>query len=78
MLNSVTLIGMPGSGKSTYGVVLAKKLGYGFVDTDLIIQEKYGNLLWEIIRDRGTDAFIELEEKVNCSVSADHTVYAPG
>jgi len=78
VLNNVTLIGMPGSGKSTYGVVLAKRLGYNFVDTDLLIQEKYGKLLWELIRDKGVEGFIELEDEVNYSVDSNHTVYAPG
>ena len=48
-MKNVILIGMPGSGKSTVGVVLAKKLGYRFIDSDLVIQEKYGKLLYQLI-----------------------------
>ena len=53
MKNNVVLIGMPGCGKSTVGVVLAKSLGYRFLDVDLLIQEREGKLLYEIIEERG-------------------------
>ena len=56
-LDNVTLIGMPGSGKSTVGVLLAKALGRNFVDVDLVIQEREGALLQEILDSRGTAAF---------------------
>ena len=55
MKNNITLIGMPGSGKSTVGVVLAKRLGRRFVDSDLVIQETEGKLLSEIIEEKGPD-----------------------
>ena len=61
----VILIGMPACGKSTVGVLLAKRLGYRFVDSDLHIQETEGRLLQEIIDERGMDGFIKSEEKVN-------------
>ena len=48
-MKNVVLIGMPGSGKSTVGVVLAKKLGYRFLDSDLVIQETCGKLLYQLI-----------------------------
>ena len=55
MKNNITLIGMPGSGKSTVGVVLAKRLGRRFVDSDLVIQERHGKLLHELITEHGVE-----------------------
>lgn len=75
---NIILIGMPGAGKSTVGVVLAKKLGFAFVDSDLVIQEKEGKLLHEIISQRGVDGFWAVEEAVNVSMEADRTVIATG
>ena len=54
-MKNIIFIGMPGSGKSTLGVVLAKKLGYSFIDSDLVIQEKYGTTLERIIEKYGDD-----------------------
>jgi shikimate kinase len=76
--NSVSLIGMPGSGKSTIGIVLAKALGYSFVDTDVLIQSAEKNLLQEIINDRGIAYFLEIEEKAILSVSGGSRVIATG
>ncbi|SER86981.1 shikimate kinase [Lachnobacterium bovis] len=76
--NNIILIGMPGAGKSTIGVILAKVKGYNFVDTDLVIQEKEGRLLHDIIASEGTDGFIKIEEEVNASIVCDKTVIAPG
>lgn len=67
MLNNtrnITLIGMPGAGKSTLGVVLAKRRGMRFVDTDLLIQEGSGRLLSEIIEQDGLDGFLRYENEV--------------
>ncbi|MDO5423082.1 MAG: shikimate kinase [Eubacteriales bacterium] len=75
---NVVLIGMPGSGKSTIGVVLAKVLGYRFVDTDLVIQEQEGKLLHEIIKERGNEGFLRLENEVNSRLEAERSVIAPG
>ena len=75
---NVILIGMPGAGKSTVGVVLAKKLGFAFVDSDLVIQAKEGKLLHEIISDRGVEGFWAVEETVNASLETDRTVIATG
>ena len=75
---NIVLLGMPGSGKSTVGVLLAKSLGKRFVDTDLLIQEQEGRLLREIIEEEGLDRFIEIENQVNAAVEAENSVIAPG
>ena len=71
-MKNIIFIGMPGSGKSTLGVVLAKKLGYSFIDSDLVIQEKYGTTLERIIEKYGDDGFIKIENDVNCTIKAEH------
>ncbi len=76
--DNVILIGMPGAGKSTVGVVLAKRLGYGFVDSDLVIQERYGKLLHELIEERGVEGFWKLENDVNASLGPHRSVVATG
>lgn len=75
---NIVLIGMPGVGKSTIGVILAKVLGYSFLDADLLIQEQEGKLLREIIEEKGTDGFIEVENRVNASIMADRAIIATG
>ena len=77
-MNNIILIGMPGAGKSTVGVVLAKVLGYKFLDSDLVIQEKEGKLLSQIIEDNGDAGFIRIENDVNKSIEVDNTVIATG
>ena len=77
-LKNVTLIGMPGSGKSTVGVLLAKALGSGFLDVDLVIQHREGALLQDIIDEQGVEYFLEREEEAVCSVECDRYVIAPG
>ena len=76
--NNIVLIGMPGVGKSTIGVVLAKMLGYDFIDADLVIQEKEKKLLREIIAEVGAEGFIEVEHRVNSSIEAEHAIIATG
>ena len=76
--DNIILIGMPGAGKSTVGVVLAKKLGYAFVDSDLVIQSREGRLLHEIISEQGVEGFWKVEEAVNASIDAHRTVIATG
>ena len=78
MKSNITLIGMPASGKSTVGVLLAKRLGYSFVDADIVIQEKTGKLLKEIIAEQGTDGFLKVEEEVNSELNVQRSVIAPG
>ena len=75
---SIILIGMPSSGKSTLGVLLAKSLGYRFVDSDLLIQEKTGKLLHEIIAEKGTEGCIRLENEVNQQITDENAVIATG
>ncbi len=77
-MENVILIGMPGSGKSTVGVVLAKVLGYRFVDSDLLIQESEGKLLHEIIAEKGIEGFLEVENKVNSQIEVTKSVIATG
>jgi shikimate kinase len=75
---NITLIGMPGCGKSTIGVLLAKALGYRFLDTDLLIQEKENRLLSDILEEEGLERFIEIENQINAQVDVKRTVIAPG
>lgn len=75
---NVILIGMPGVGKSTIGVVLAKRLGFRFVDSDLVIQDKYGKLLHELIDEFGVDGFWEIENRVNAELDVQKSVIATG
>ena len=75
---NVTLIGMPGAGKSTVGVVLAKILGYHFLDSDLEIQAQTGKLLHELITEHGDEGFLEIENRVNAGLAVDKTVIATG
>ncbi|MDE5864437.1 MAG: shikimate kinase [Lachnospiraceae bacterium] len=78
MKDNIVLIGMPSSGKSTVGVVLAKALGYRFVDSDLVIQDRTGLLLSEVIATFGVDGFNRLENEVNASLDYHKTVIATG
>ena len=78
MKSNIVLIGMPGAGKSTVGVVLAKRLGRNFVDSDLVIQERYGKLLYELIEENGVQGFLQLENKVNASLELEKSVIATG
>lgn len=77
-MENIILIGMPGCGKSTIGVVLAKKLGYRFVDSDLLIQEQYGMTLERLIEQYGDKGFIDIENNVNKSIDISHSVIATG
>lgn len=75
---NIILIGMPGAGKSSVGVILAKVLGYEFIDTDLVIQHREKRLLREIIADEGNEGFLAIENEVNATLEADKSVIAPG
>lgn len=77
-MKNIVLIGMPAVGKSTVGVVVAKRLGYEFVDTDLLIQKQEKRLLKEIIAQEGNDGFLEIENQVNRDLDVENAVIAPG
>ena len=77
-MKNIVLIGMPGVGKSTIGVILAKEIGYQFMDSDLLIQKREGCLLKDIIAERGIDGFLQVENEVNASIQTEHTVIATG
>ena len=78
MKKNVVLIGMPGAGKSTIGVILAKMLGKDFIDADLVIQKEEGRLLREIIEQEGPDGFLEVENRVNAGLTPERAVIATG
>ncbi len=77
-MRNIILIGMPAVGKSTLGVILAKALGFQFVDTDLLIQKSQGRLLQDIIDHDGIDGFTQIEEKVISDLELAGCVIATG
>lgn len=77
-MKNIVLIGMPGAGKSTIGVVLAKKLGLRFLDSDLVIQDSCGKLLHEIMEEKGLEGFKKIEDQVNASLDVTNCVIATG
>ena len=78
MKSNIVLIGMPGVGKSTIGVILAKILAYHFLDSDLVIQEREERRLHEIIKEEGTEGFLRIENDVNASLDVKRTIIATG
>lgn len=77
-MKNIILVGMPGSGKSTLGILLAKKIHYGYIDSDSVIVAKEGKLLPELISEFGNEGFLELEARVNASITANRCVIATG
>ncbi len=77
-MKNIVIIGMPGAGKSTMGVILAKTMGRNFIDTDIVIQEKSGRLLQEMIDDDGPETFLAIEEKTMMSLHCHNAVIATG
>ena len=77
-MNNIILIGMPGAGKSTLGVILAKVLGYEFMDSDLLIQKQEKRRLHQIISQEGIEGFKHIENRVNASIETENTVIATG
>lgn len=78
MKENIVLIGMPGVGKSTVGVILAKLMGYQFIDADLVIQDRENKLLKEIIAEKGIDGFIQVENDVNKSLNPKNAIISTG
>ena len=76
--NNIALIGMPGSGKSTVGVVLAKNLGLAFLDSDICIQEQEKQLLYQIIEKKSIEGFLEIENEVNANLQIEDSILATG
>ncbi|TYQ14909.1 UNVERIFIED_CONTAM: shikimate kinase [Acetivibrio alkalicellulosi] len=76
--SNIALIGMPGCGKSTIGILLAKTMRKDFIDTDLLIQQKHGNLLQDIIDNEGLKQFLAYEEKVVVDIDVKNHVIATG
>ncbi len=77
-MNNIVLIGMPGAGKSTIGVILAKTMGMSFLDTDLVIQKQEGRLLQNTINENGMQKFIEIEEKTILNIHVHKHIIATG
>lgn len=77
-MKNVILIGMPGSGKSTIGILLAEQIGYGYIDSDSVIVAREGKRLNELIAQIGTEGFLDVEAKVNAELCADRCVIATG
>ena len=77
-MNNVILIGMPGSGKTTVGTYLSEFMGYGYIDSDSVIVAREGMRLPEIIEKKGTEAFLDIEAKVNSEICASRCVIATG
>jgi shikimate kinase len=77
-MKNIILVGMPGSGKSTTGVVLAKTLGRAFIDTDIVIQERTGRFLQEVIDTDGPEAFLKIEEEAILALERRNAVIATG
>ena len=78
MKSNIVLIGMPGVGKSTIGVILAKIIGYHFLDSDLVIQDREQRRLHQIIAEEGTEGFLKIENDVNASLDVERTIIATG
>jgi len=69
---------MPGAGKSTIGVVLAKIMNYQFTDSDLLIQKQEGEILQDLIEEKGIEGFLAIENQVNRDIETDRTVISTG
>ncbi len=77
-MDNIILVGMPGCGKSTLGVVLARKLGYGYLDTDSFISQREKSTLQDIIDKRGLNYFLDIESSVGSEIVCDRVIIATG
>ena len=77
-MKNIVFIGMPGAGKSTIGVVIAKIFGYDFVDSDLLIQNQEGDILEHLIEKHGIEGFLQIENQVNRDINVKKTVISTG
>lgn len=77
-MKNIVLVGMPGSGKSTLGISLAKKIGYGYIDSDSVIVAREGKILADLIEELGNEGFLAIEAKVNSSICASRCVISTG
>ena len=77
-MKNIVFIGMPGAGKSTIGVVIAKIFGYDFVDSDLLIQNQEGDILEHLIDKHGIEGFLQIENQVNRDINVKKTVISTG
>ena len=77
-MKNIILVGMPGCGKSTLGVILAKKINYGYIDSDSVIVALQGKLLPDLIEELGNEAFLDLEARVISSITAQRCVISTG
>jgi len=75
---NITLIGMPGVGKSTIGVILAKIIGYEFIDSDILIQKQEGKLLKNIIAEKGSAGFLDIENRLHAKLQVANSIISPG
>ena len=76
--DNIILIGMPGAGKSTIGIVLAKVIGYTFIDSDIVIQNEKKMLLHELIEKYGLDGFNSIENEINAKIDTHKSIIATG
>ncbi len=77
-MDNIILVGMPGCGKSTLGVVLARKLGYGYLDTDSFISQREKSTLQDIIEKHGLNYFLDIESSVGSEIVCDRVIIATG
>ncbi len=76
--SNIVLIGMPGAGKTTLGTELSELLDYDYIDSDSVIVARTGRRLSDIIAEEGTEAFLDIEGKVNAELDVENCIIATG